>query len=100
MPSDCNSQQSGEPFNLEAFAAREHRRVQRLVRACYGVGHTHPWFMNLSRRQQEYKVREWVENSLKARDIRLGHITEPWELPVGFWGATYLTRHGIPRGLT
>lgn len=63
-------------FNLRDFTAREQRRTQRLVRAAYGVGHTHPWFIALPRAEQESKVREWVENALESRSIALGYITE------------------------
>lgn len=100
MEFNRNSQQPGESFALATFAAREQRRAQRLIRAAYGVGHTHPWFVKLSRAQQEWKVREWVEASLNARAARLGHhLPEQWELPEGFFGATYLARHGIPGGV-
>ncbi len=99
MASNVGIQQLQSPFNLGTFAEREQRRVKRLIRACYAVGHTHPWFVKLSRRQQEWKVREWVENSLKARAIRRDHVPDEWEVPEGFWGATHFQRHGIPNGV-
>ncbi|MGM9428020.1 hypothetical protein [Hydrogenophaga sp. MI9] len=70
---DLKTHDSQQPngFNLADFAAREQRRTQRLVRAAYGVGHTHPWFVALSRADQEKKVREWVDEALDARAERL-----------------------------
>jgi hypothetical protein len=56
--------------------------------------------VKLTRAQQEWKVREWVEAAMMARAARLGHhLPEQWELPEGFFGAGYLARHGIPRGV-
>lgn len=71
-----NSRQQSEHFDLGPFASREQRRAERLVRAAYGVGHTHPWFVALPRTEQEKKVAEWVENALENRVIRLGHIAD------------------------
>lgn len=64
------------PFDLGAFAGREQRRMARLVRAAYGVGHTHSWFIALPRADQEATVREWAEEALTARAVRLGHIAD------------------------
>jgi hypothetical protein len=63
-------------FDLGAFASREQRRMARLVRAAYGVGHTHTWFLALPRADQEAAVREWAEEALTARAVRLGHIAD------------------------
>ena len=61
-------------FDLSAFAARERRRVDRLVRAAYGVGHTQPQFLKMTRAVQEKTVREWVDEALESREIRLGQV--------------------------
>jgi hypothetical protein len=58
-----NSRQQSERFDLGAFTAREQRRTGRLLRAAYGVGHTHPWFVALPRAEQEKKVAEWVDSA-------------------------------------
>jgi hypothetical protein len=83
-----NSQRPGPqysgPFDMNGFSTREQRRTERLARAAYGVGHTHEWFVMLSREKQEATVQEWVEAALKARAIRLGHEADEWEFPVGF----------------
>ena len=46
------------------------RRMDRLVKAAYGVGATHAWFRKLDRASQEAKVREWVEEALEAAEER------------------------------
>ncbi|MEN9416388.1 MAG: hypothetical protein RI988_8 [Pseudomonadota bacterium] len=55
---------------VELFAQREARRMDRLVKAAYGVGATHAWFRKLDRASQEAKVREWVEEALEAAEER------------------------------
>ena len=50
-----DSRQQSGPFVLTDFAAREHRRTERLVRAAYGVGHTLPWFVAMNRPAQGQK---------------------------------------------
>lgn len=78
------SPQYSGPFDLNCFAAREQRRTERLVLAAYAVGHTHEWFVKLSKGKREAKVREWVDDALKARAVRLGNETYEWALPDGF----------------
>ena len=65
---------AGAGFDLGDFAAREQRRVERLVRAAYGVGHTQPEFLNMTRPAQEKMVRLWVDEALESREIRLGQV--------------------------
>ena len=71
-----DSRQQSGPFVLTDFAAREHRRTERLVRAAYGVGHTLPCFVAMNRPAQEAKVQQWVNDALDSRAMRLGHIAE------------------------
>lgn len=51
-------------FNINDFAAREQRRVARLVRAAYGVGHAKEWFRTAPRSTQEEYVQLWVDEAL------------------------------------
>lgn len=62
---------AGPNFDLDDFAAREQRRLARLVRAAYGVGHTQPAFVAMARAEQEARVQEWVEDALESRRVRL-----------------------------
>lgn len=70
---------SKTPFDLSTFAAQEQRRIERLVRAAYGVGGTHAWFRALPRNEQEVKVQEWVDEALHARLVRLGLAEADWQ---------------------
>ena len=57
-------------FRIEQLIAKEQRRMERLVRAAYGVGATHRWFRILPRDAQIAKVQEWVEEALEAAEDR------------------------------
>jgi len=54
--------------------SREQRRVELLIRAAYGVGHTQRRFMAMPRPEQEAQVRAWVGEALESREIRLGRL--------------------------
>jgi hypothetical protein len=54
--------------------SRLKRRTQRLVRAAYGVGRTHSWFLDMDQVDQAIKVEEWVKNAFYWRAVRLGQI--------------------------
>ena len=65
---------TGLNFNLADFAKGEQRRIDRLIRAAYGVGHTKPEFLKMTRAQQELMVLAWVDEALESRAIRLGQL--------------------------
>lgn len=68
---------TGSAFNLHQFARREQRRADRLIRAAFGVGHTHTWFCVLTHAAQAAKVREWVEEAQQQAVERREGITAP-----------------------
>ena len=61
--------------SVASMVNREQRRVERLMRAAYGVGHTQRRFMALPRCEQEAQVRARVGEALESREIRLGRLT-------------------------
>ncbi len=72
---DANTPDS--PFNLRQFARREQRNADRLIRAAFGVGHSHEWFCLLTQAAQAEKVREWVEEAQQQATRRRQRMDAP-----------------------